>query len=123
MRPDCPKCMDNFGVRSKRGGSKHTYCYTCLTCRAEWQQFPPNSEHVLNGGDPGITYPKQRDKPSTCSKCGACPKKGHSCPYSMKRLREEESTTNNTFMLLDAAFTVKQDAFAFQKSLAKESDI
>ena len=96
MRPPCPKCIDSTWVRSKSGGSAMKYYYKCKTCKAEWMQFPPESEHVKEGGDPEITFPKEkRSKQYSCSKCGAMPKKGHICKAKSSPIRETNSELFN----------------------------
>lgn len=72
------------------------YYYKCKTCKAEWMQFPPDSEHVQEGGDPEITFPKEkRSKQYSCSKCGAMPKKGHVCKAKTSPTRETNSEVFN----------------------------
>ena len=67
------------------------YYYRCKTCKAVWMQFPPDSKHVQEGGDPEITFPRQkRSKQYTCSKCGL-PKKGHICKANSSAAEERSS--------------------------------
>jgi predicted RNA-binding Zn-ribbon protein involved in translation (DUF1610 family) len=89
-RPVCPKCIDSTWVRSKSCGSKKKYYYICNLCKAYWMQFPPDSQHVKDGGDAEITFPRPKNsKEYTCSKCGVA-KKGHIC--KAKGIEKERSS-------------------------------
>ena len=88
-RPDCPKCVTNTHVRSTGGGTNGKYYYTCKLCKAEWMQYPSNSEHVIGGGDIEVTFKKsKRSQEYHCSKCGQ-PKKGHNCPNKKAKMPKQ----------------------------------
>ena len=91
-RPPCPKCQ-SFKTRSRGGASLKKYYYTCKVCKADWMQFPPHSSHVKEGGDVEISFKKfkQSAKTYACSRCGANPKKGHSCPYKAQTIEAASS--------------------------------
>ena len=87
-RPNCPKCDTNSCVRSTGGGTNGKYYYTCRSCKAEWMQYPLNSEHVTEGGDIEVSFKKsKRSQEYLCSKCGQ-PKKGHSCPNKKAKMQK-----------------------------------
>ena len=93
-RPPCPKCLVNDNVRSDGGATAGKYYYRCNQCLASWDQYPPDSEHVRNGGDIQIKFTRnKRTKKYICGACGQ-PKSGHVCPNKSGQKRPRSDIVN-----------------------------
>ena len=64
-------------------------------------QYPLNSNHVKEGGDPEITYKKTTTRlhPYACSICGVSPKKGHVCTKTRKEREAKQEAVENLLAL------------------------